>query len=93
MASVKIGQLVIRTLAKPIANQLKSQAANHETFRKACIGLAQFMHRSEITLRSNLIGGTHQKVRPLNDAKAVANGANAISEGFLFAVAAVSIER
>ena len=50
------------------------------------------MHRTEMALRTNLLpGGVQQKVRPLNDAKAIANGANAISEGFLFFVAAALI--
>ncbi|KAN0065428.1 hypothetical protein ACQY0O_001264 [Thecaphora frezii] len=92
MATAKIATLAIRTLAKPIATQLKNQAAQHETFRNICISLAQRMHRTEMALRANLLptGGT-QKVRPLNDAKAIANGANAISEGFLFFVAATLI--
>ena len=50
------------------------------------------MHRTEMALRTNLLpNGVQQKVRPLNDAKAIANGANAISEGFLFFVAAALI--
>lgn len=91
MATAKIATLAIRTLAKPIATQLKNQAAQHETFRNICIALAQRMHRTEMALRINLLNGVPQKVRPLNDAKAIANGANAISEGFLFAVAAALI--
>ncbi|SJX66155.1 uncharacterized protein SRS1_13592 [Sporisorium reilianum f. sp. reilianum] len=92
MATAKIATLAIRTLAKPIATQLKSQAAQHESFKKICIALAQRMHRTEMALRTNLLpNGVQQKVRPLNDAKAVANGANAISEGFLFFVAAALI--
>ncbi|EPQ30789.1 uncharacterized protein PFL1_01690 [Pseudozyma flocculosa PF-1] len=92
MATAKIATLAIRTLAKPIATQLKSQAAQHETFRNICISLAQRMHRTEMALRANLLPtGATQKVRPLNDAKAIANGANAISEGFLFFVAATLI--
>ncbi|SOV02200.1 uncharacterized protein UDID_03919 [Ustilago sp. UG-2017a] len=92
MATAKIATLAIRTLAKPIATQLKNQAAQHERFRKFCIALAQRMHRTEMALRTNLLpNGVQQKVRPLNDAKAIANGANAISEGFLFFVAAALI--
>ncbi|PWZ01501.1 OPA3-domain-containing protein [Testicularia cyperi] len=92
MATAKIATLAIRTLAKPIATQLKNQAAQHETFRNICIALAQRMHRTEMALRANLLpNGIQQKVRPLNDAKAIANGANAISEGFLFFVAAALI--
>ncbi|KAK0523155.1 hypothetical protein OC834_006011 [Tilletia horrida] len=93
MASAKIATLAIRTLAKPIATQIKQQAAEHPTFRRVCVGLAQMMHRVEMRMRSNLLGANteHQKIRPLSENKAIANGANAISEGFLFAVAAALI--
>lgn len=93
MASAKIVSLAIRTIAKPIATHIKHQAAQHETFKKVCISLAQFLHRTESRLRMNLLPGPgeHVKIRPLNDAKAVSNGANAISEGFLFLVAALII--
>jgi len=93
MASAKIASLAIRTIAKPIATQIKHQAAQHETFKKLCISLAQFLHRTESRLRMNLLPGNseHVKIRPLNDSKAISNGANAISEGFLFLVAALII--
>jgi hypothetical protein len=62
------------------------------TNEKICIALAQNMHRTEARLRQNLLPGSENyKIRPLNDAKAISNGANAISEGFLFAVAATII--
>ncbi|KZV68099.1 OPA3-domain-containing protein [Peniophora sp. CONT] len=88
MATVKIGTLVIRTLAKPISNQIKMQVKNHETFRKMCVSLAQTMHRSEIRLRTKLLGEPARNVRPLSEAKAIDNGANFLAEGFLFSVAA-----
>lgn len=62
-----------------------------ESAPQVCISLAQHMHRTELQLRTNLLGEPAQKIRPLNDAKAIANGANAISEGFLFAVACILI--
>lgn len=106
MATAKIATLAIRTLAKPIATQLKTQAASHERFRKVCIAIAQTLHRSEMALRYNLLpkaprepsasGEEAQpqprpKVRPLNEAKAIANGANFLSEAFLFLIAATLI--
>jgi len=96
MATAKIATLAIRTLAKPIATQIKHQAQSHQRFRGICINLAQFMHRIEMRLRSNLLAGASSngekaKVRPLNEAKAVTNGANALAEGFLFALAAALI--
>ncbi|PKI83843.1 hypothetical protein MVES1_001994 [Malassezia vespertilionis] len=99
MASVKIANLAIKTLSKPIAVSLKHQATRHESFRKVrsmstghlhqfCISIAQWMHRMENRLKNNLaIGSDTIKTRPLNDAKAIANGANLMSEAFLFFVA------
>ncbi|KDQ18646.1 hypothetical protein BOTBODRAFT_154595 [Botryobasidium botryosum FD-172 SS1] len=88
MASVKLATLVIRTLAKPISNQLKEQAQQHETFRKLCIGLAQWSYRTETRLRTSLLGESPKAVKPLNDTRAIQNGANTLAEAFLFGVAA-----
>ncbi|KAL1681077.1 OPA3-domain-containing protein, partial [Schizophyllum commune] len=92
MATAKIGTLLIRTLAKPIANQIKAQVKQHPSFRRICVGLAQRMHRTEMRLRTNILGATPSvPVRPLSETRAIENGANAIAEGFLFAVAAALI--
>ncbi|KAI0823852.1 OPA3-domain-containing protein [Trametes gibbosa] len=88
MASAKIAQLVIRTLAKPISNQIKVQAKQHERFRSICIGLAQRMYQTEVRMRTNLLGEPAKHVRPLSETRAIENGANALAEGFLFSVAA-----
>ncbi|KAH8824450.1 optic atrophy 3 protein-domain-containing protein [Flagelloscypha sp. PMI_526] len=91
MATVKIASLLIRTLAKPIATQIKSQAKEHENFRKLCVGLAQRMHRSEIQLRTRLLGEPAKTIRPLSETRAIESGANSVAEGFLFVVAAAVI--
>ncbi|GHJ85323.1 hypothetical protein NliqN6_1725 [Naganishia liquefaciens] len=88
MASAKIVALAVRTAAKPIANWLKSQATQHDAFKDVCISLAQRMHRTETKMRQGLLNVPSKDIRPLNDAKAVSNGANALAEGFLFMVAA-----
>ncbi|KAI4981083.1 hypothetical protein ZWY2020_021568 [Hordeum vulgare] len=45
---MKLGTLLLRTLSKPIANRLKSQAAVHPKFREFIISIAQrlncFLH-------------------------------------------------
>ncbi|KAH8925744.1 optic atrophy 3-like protein [Atractiella rhizophila] len=90
MASTKIVSLVIRTLSKPISNRLKTQAQEHPWFRERVLSLAQFMHRSEMRMRTGLLRDpleANVPIRPLNEAKAIQNGANFISESFLFAVA------
>ncbi|KAI0085938.1 OPA3-domain-containing protein [Irpex rosettiformis] len=91
MASAKIATLVIRTLAKPISNQIKTQAKQHERFRDLCVGLAQRMHRTEVQLRTRLLGEAPKTIRPLSETRAIENGANALAEGFLFGVAALLI--
>ncbi|KAF8061782.1 optic atrophy 3 protein-domain-containing protein [Lyophyllum atratum] len=88
MASVKLATLVIRTIAKPISAQLKNQATQHERFRNFCVSLAQMLYRSEVKLRTNIMGEPAKHIRPLSETRAIENGANALAEGFLFTVAA-----
>lgn len=85
-------RLAIRTLAKPISTKLKQQAQDHERFRNLCINIAQTLHRNEMRMRVNLLGettssGAKPHIRALSESKAIATGANFLSEGFLFAVA------
>ncbi|KAH9019374.1 OPA3-domain-containing protein, partial [Lactarius hengduanensis] len=93
MATVKIGTLVIRTLAKPISSRIKTQAREHERFRNLCVSLAQTLYRYEVRLRTGLLGEapTARHLRPLSETRAIENGANFIAEGFLFAVAAALV--
>ncbi|TGZ81983.1 optic atrophy 3-like protein, partial [Ascodesmis nigricans] len=86
--ALKLTSLAIRTLAKPIATRLKSEARDHPRFRKICIALAQQMHRFDMSLRLEMEAGKQtQRIRPLSESKAIDAGANFISEAFLFAVA------
>ncbi|KAK8861627.1 hypothetical protein IAR55_002450 [Kwoniella newhampshirensis] len=88
MASVKIFSLAVKTLAKPIANTIKAQATQHETFRDICIGLAQRMHRTEARMRMGLLNTEGGAIKPLNDTRAIQNGATTLAETFLFLVGA-----
>ncbi|KAJ5591933.1 uncharacterized protein N7459_002302 [Penicillium hispanicum] len=49
--TLKISSLAIRTLSKPIANQIKAQAKEHERFRNLCVSMAQALHRFDMRLR------------------------------------------
>ncbi|KAI0255169.1 OPA3-domain-containing protein [Lactifluus subvellereus] len=91
MATVKIGTLLIRTLAKPISARIKNQAREHERFRNLCMSLAQTMYRYEVRLRTGLLGEPAKHIRPLSETRAIENGANFLAEGFLFSVAAALI--
>ncbi|TPX34921.1 hypothetical protein SmJEL517_g02595 [Synchytrium microbalum] len=83
-ATIKLGALLVRTIAKPFANAIKNQAKQHERFKEMCIGLAQWTHKVEMTLKMNFFGYKVETIRPLNDAKAVELGANFISESIIF---------
>ncbi|KAI9490034.1 optic atrophy 3 protein-domain-containing protein [Zychaea mexicana] len=88
MSTLKLGTLLIRTLAKPVATSIKTQAKQHAAFRDFCIGVAQRSHKLEMTLKMNVLGYKKEIIRPLNDARAVDAGANFLSESFVFGVAA-----
>ena len=55
MPLVKLGYLLIRTIAKPVASIIKRQARDHPSFRKACIAVAQSYHRTEVRLKRGLV--------------------------------------
>ncbi|KAJ5475216.1 hypothetical protein N7539_008282 [Penicillium diatomitis] len=56
--TLKLSSLAIRTLSKPIANQIKAQAREHERFRKICVSMAQALHRFDMRLRLGNIRDT-----------------------------------
>ncbi|OBZ75957.1 OPA3-like protein, partial [Grifola frondosa] len=88
---------------KPISNQIKTQAKqsasllvfmlNHVlTHAQGTRGSASSrMYKTEVNLRTNLLGEPAKHVRPLSETKAIENGANALAEGFLFGVATLLI--
>lgn len=85
--ALKFTFLLVRTVAKPIATALKTQAKQHDIFKQSCIRIAQTLHSTDLKLRMSLLGEKRIKIRPLNDNKAIENGANFISEAFIFGVA------
>ncbi|OZJ02278.1 hypothetical protein BZG36_05063 [Bifiguratus adelaidae] len=91
MSAIKLGSLLIRTLAKPVANSIKTQAKQHPSFNQFCINVAQFTHRVEMNLKMSFLGYKKEVIRPLNDKRAVEAGANFLSESILFTVAAALI--
>lgn len=85
--ALKITALLVRTILKPISKAISTQAKNNETFRKYCISFANKLHKTDVKLRMNLLGEKKIRVRPLNDNKAIEQGAAFISETFIFSVA------
>ncbi|KAG6864212.1 hypothetical protein C0991_011522 [Blastosporella zonata] len=65
-----------------------ASAKQHEKFRNFCVDLAQLLYRTEVKLRTNIMGEPAKHIRPLSETRAIENGANSLAEGFLFTVAA-----
>ncbi|KAK3159600.1 hypothetical protein QOZ80_1BG0048660 [Eleusine coracana subsp. coracana] len=88
----KLGTLALRTLSKPIASRLKSQAAVHPKFRDFIISIAQMNHRITTTIQRRIYGhATDVEIRPLDEQKAVQAATDLIGEAFIFSVAVAAL--
>ena len=85
----KLGALLVKTLAKPVAGAIKARAKDHPAFRGACIAMAQTYHRLEIQMRRRLYGqvAVDAYIAPLNEQVAVDTAADFLGEGVVFSVA------
>ncbi|OJJ31219.1 hypothetical protein ASPWEDRAFT_141349 [Aspergillus wentii DTO 134E9] len=69
--TLKLSSLAIRTFSKPIANQIKAQAREHERFRRLCISMAQSLHQIDMRLRlGNIRDNAAQQKRAAAEAEA-----------------------
>lgn len=102
MPLVKLGYLLIRTIAKPVSGAIKNYAKDHPKFKEMCMSVAQRYHKSEVRLRRGLIVQKKRttnneaalvqmepEIKPLDPAKAIETGANFIGESIVFVVAGV----
>ncbi|KQK03538.1 OPA3-like protein [Brachypodium distachyon] len=88
----KLGTLLLRTLSKPIASRLKSQAAVHPKFRDFIVSIAQVNHRITTRIQRRIYGhATNVEIRPLDEQKAVQAATDLIGEGFIFSVAVAAL--
>jgi len=85
----KLGALLVKTLAKPVAGAIKARAKDHPAFRGTCIAMAQTYHRLEIQMRRRLYGqvAVDAYIAPLNEQVAVDTAADFLGEGVVFSVA------
>lgn len=80
---IKLGYLLVRTVAKPVAGGLKRQARDHPWFRSACGRIAQMYHRVEVRMKRRIAAKSgdaealsESKIKPLDEQKAVELGGN-----------------
>lgn len=84
---LKVGTLLLKTLAKPVANSIKSRAQNPGGFRDACVWFGQNYHKFSQRLTLRMQGHHTLQIKPIPPEKALQVGAAAASESFVFAVA------
>ncbi|CAM9499327.1 unnamed protein product [Discosporangium mesarthrocarpum] len=82
----KLFQMTIKTVTKPIANRIKSEASRHPTLRRGLEWMGQSSHQLSSKLSINAAGHTATKIKPLDEAAAVARGGTYVAEGFIYAV-------
>ncbi|CAM8898875.1 unnamed protein product [Rhodiola kirilowii] len=87
LPGMKLGILVLKTLAKPIAAKLKQQAGVHPRFRELIISIAQANHRISTNAQRRIYGhATDVEIHPLNEEKAVQAAVDLFGEVFIFSV-------
>ncbi|CAM6112499.1 unnamed protein product [Calypogeia fissa] len=83
----KLGTLVLRTLSKPLASRLKSQAASYPRFRELIVNFAQANHKFQVNLQRRIYGhATNVEIKPLNEEKAVQAASDFLGEFFIFSI-------
>jgi len=86
---IKVGGLLIKTLTKPLANQIKSQAARPGWIRNVCLRYGRLHHNIESRAVLRLAGHHAKSIKPVTEDAAVSIGANVFSELFVFTTAGV----
>lgn len=83
---VKLGSLLVKTLAKPASRRVKHEFSRNENTRKLLIAIGQTTHSvtSRLTIWSS--GYSVKKINAIPEEEALANGADFVGEGFVFLV-------
>ncbi|CAL5405906.1 unnamed protein product [Camellia sinensis] len=85
---MKLGTLAIRTISKPIAARLKTDAGLHPKFRQFIINLAQVQTIVSQPWNKGAYNGysTGLEIRPLNEGRAIEAASNMLGELFVLSV-------
>ncbi|KAK4010558.1 hypothetical protein OUZ56_019703 [Daphnia magna] len=89
----KLAALVVKQLAKPLANLAKEKAKESYFFRTyICMPPAQFYHRCEVKLKMWAMNlGKAVEIPKLNEAMAIELGGTLLGEGIIFITGAVLV--
>eukprot|EP00903_Cladosiphon_okamuranus_P011558 g10878.t1 len=81
---LKLFSLTVKTLAKPMAKRIKTEAQRHPTFRGVLSRMGQATYNISARISIRNAGHTTTKIKPLEEDKAIADGGDLLAEGFIY---------
>ncbi|CAB1113959.1 unnamed protein product [Ectocarpus sp. CCAP 1310/34] len=81
---LKLFSMTVKTLAKPMARKIRTEAQRHPRFRGVLNSMGQATNRISARISIRLAGHTTTKIKPLEEDKAIADGGNMLAEGFIY---------
>lgn len=92
---LKLFFLGVKQLSKPVAGFIKNRAKNSPAFKDQVINAAQFWHRINVRASQAASGASAEtralRVKPLDEATAVATFTDILGEGVIYFIAAVAL--
>ncbi|KAG1674575.1 hypothetical protein FOA52_001824 [Chlamydomonas sp. UWO 241] len=89
---VKVGALVLRTLAKPLGTRFQAYVMEHPTARDYAIAAAQRLHRFEVWVTRAVDGKTGRTFVPdMTEERSIELAGKVAAEGFVFTVGLVVV--
>ena len=82
----KLAGLLIKTLAKPLSKRIKKDFSRYETTKNLLTNIGQFHHTMTSYMTIWSAGYRVRSITPLENEKALANGADIFGESFIFGV-------
>ena len=67
LPAAKLFSLFIKTLAKPVAKELKSRAAKHDTVKSGVIWMGQTYHKLSTIVSVRAAGFRTSSIKPLEE--------------------------
>ena len=90
--ALKLFFLAVRQVSKPIAGLAKGAAEESPLFRQLMITAGQSLHRAKIQISRLAEDHTPlSKITPLSEERALAQGANIMSESIIYSVAGCTV--
>ncbi len=87
----KLASLFVKTLAKPLSKRVKHEFARFDATKKLLIGIGQTNHRITSRMTIWASGYRVRSITPLEEEKAMQDGAEFIGESFVFLVSGTVI--